>query len=58
MSLYGTLISLVGLLTFLPLAKTQPLCIYNIFVGVFLSWNFEYDSAIALFLSDALKSQV
>ena len=31
---------------------------YKIFVGVFLSWNCEYDSAIAVFLSDALKSQV
>ena len=28
----------------------------NIFVGVFLSRNCEYDSAIAVFLSDALKS--
>ncbi len=31
---------------------------YKIFVGVFLSWNCEYDSAIAVFLSDALKSHV
>ena len=31
---------------------------YKIFVGVFLAWNCEYDSAIAVFLSDALKSQV
>ena len=30
----------------------------KIFVGVFLSRNCEYDSAIAVFLSDALKSQV
>ena len=32
--------------------------ICKIFVGVFLSRNCEYDSAIAVFLSDALKSQV
>ena len=34
------------------------LYMYIIFVGVFLSWNCEYDSTIAVFLSDALKSQV
>ena len=31
---------------------------YTIFVGVFLSQNCEYISAIAVFLTDALKSQV
>ena len=31
---------------------------YEIFVDVFLSWDCEYDSAIAVFLSYALKSQV
>ena len=31
---------------------------YKICVGLFLACNCEYDSAIAVFLSDALKSRV
>ncbi len=40
------------------LLKRGKYIMYKIFVGVFLLLNCEYDSAIAVFLSDALKSQV